>query len=352
MDKFFFDKRFLHVSGAKGINRYIEKYLANTGVHFRFLSSKRVRPFSLFDPIYLSWMIRKSDIRCLLLPSLNLPLFNGKAIIIATVMDFISYDIYKKNIFSLQGLLKRIYYQWFLPWKLQRVAAIITISQYSKQEITTRYKKINPEKIYIAYPGLDDKIFALKSKNLDVLPSKKYFFSMFSKEEIIEHKNIYRVVEAFCEISNEIDNIELVILGALSSATREKLLRLNTASASIRFIVGVSDDELANYYRGAVAFVYPSLMEGFGMPIVEAMACGCPVITSNISSMPEVAGKAALLVDPYNHQEITDAMRKTVSDEKLREKLIAKGVARSKFFSWVQTASAIDNVITNALKVH
>lgn len=349
MKKMYFDIRFLYLTTAKGINRYIEKYLEYTKLSFSYLDEKKVRPFSLLDPFYLMWEIKSKKIRFLIIPSINLPLFNARAKIVTIVMDFISYDMYKKRFFSVEGIFKRIYYGWFLPWKLRRIAAIITISEFSKQQILLRYKKIDPKKIHVAYPGLDENTFNRLAVHSERSIPNKYFFSMFSNDRVIDHKNIDRVVEAFSAVAQTHSQLELVILGDLSVARKEKLIQLNKSSSQIHFIKSITDKELVSYYRNAVAFVYPSLMEGFGMPIIEAMACACPVITSNVSSMPEVAGNAALLVNPYDVQEISDAMSQINHDSKLRESLISRGVEQAAKFSWTQTAKVIDRVINEVL---
>jgi glycosyltransferase involved in cell wall biosynthesis len=106
----------------------------------------------------------------------------------------------------------------------------------------------------------------------------------------------------------------------------------------VQFTGFVDDQALPRLYSGADIFVYPSLYEGFGLPVLEAMACGAPVITSNVSSMPEVAGGAALLVDPCSTAELADAMLRLAGDEQLRGQLRAKGMERAGQFSWEQTA--------------
>jgi glycosyltransferase involved in cell wall biosynthesis len=106
----------------------------------------------------------------------------------------------------------------------------------------------------------------------------------------------------------------------------------------VHFMGFVPEDELPALYNGADLFVFPSLYEGFGLPVLEAMACGTPVITSNVSSLPEVAGNAALLVDPYNVDELADAMRRILSDPALAADLRARGLERAQQFSWERTA--------------
>jgi glycosyltransferase involved in cell wall biosynthesis len=109
----------------------------------------------------------------------------------------------------------------------------------------------------------------------------------------------------------------------------------------------VPDDELAALYRGCTVFAYPALYEGFGLPVLEAMACGAPVLTSNVSSLPEVAGDAAVLVDPLDTQAIADALTRLLADGALRAELGARGVRRARDFSWQRTARETLGVLRN-----
>ena len=117
----------------------------------------------------------------------------------------------------------------------------------------------------------------------------------------------------------------------------------------VRFLGFVSDDTLAALYRLAAVFVFPSLYEGFGLPPLEAMASGAPVITSNVSSLPEVVGDAALLIDPYDPEAIADAMARVLSDETLRAQLRARGLLRARHFSWERSIGRVRDIYGEVL---
>jgi glycosyltransferase involved in cell wall biosynthesis len=106
--------------------------------------------------------------------------------------------------------------------------------------------------------------------------------------------------------------------------------------------------ELASYYRGAEALVFPTLYEGFGLPVLEAMACGTPVITSNCTALPEVAGKACLLVDPEQTEEIATAIRRVANDSAIRKEMRVSGIERSKHFTWERTAAKVRSALEEA----
>lgn len=118
----------------------------------------------------------------------------------------------------------------------------------------------------------------------------------------------------------------------------------------VKFLGRIPDQDLVALYNGAVALAYPSLFEGFGLPIIEAFACGCPVITSDTSSMPEVAGEAALLVNPVKEEEVARAMSKLSADDKLRNSLIQKGYNRAKEFDWEKAAKETVETLKEAIK--
>lgn len=151
-------------------------------------------------------------------------------------------------------------------------------------------------------------------------------------------KNLQRLIEAFSKISKK--NIILVIVGKKGWQYEEILEAPQNFGVSdrVKFLDFVPDEDLTALYKEAACFVLPSLYEGFGLPILEAMKYGCPVITSNVSSMPEASGDAALYVNPEDVDDIADKIEKLISDEKLRSDLVERGYKQIKKFSWEKTA--------------
>ena len=156
------------------------------------------------------------------------------------------------------------------------------------------------------------------------------------------HKNLVRLIEAFAELrTGEFDELKLLIIGDEIS----KLPALRRAVHShklhkhVRFLGFLPDETLAALYRLAAVFVFPSLYEGFGLPPLEAMASGTPVVTSNVSSLPEVAGDAAVLVDPYDVDSIVNGVRRVLTDPVLAGELRRKGLVRARDFSWERSVS-------------
>jgi glycosyltransferase involved in cell wall biosynthesis len=224
---------------------------------------------------------------------------------------------------------KRIYTKRLIPCTARKARLIITNSEYSKWEIV-RHLGISEDRIRVtplaASPGF---------RPQDVVPQVPYFLYVGNLEP---RKNVERLIEAFARMPRR--DHQLIIVGDRwyqGSAAEEKARSLGL-NGRVKFLGYVPRSDLPGLFSGATALIYPSLLEGFGLPIVEAMACGTPVITSNNSSMREVAGEAALLIDPRSVTEITEAMVRVVEDASLRAELSAKGLKRSAEFSWEKTA--------------
>lgn len=238
-------------------------------------------------------------------------------------------------------IITRLYFKIFLTPSIYLADHIIAISQATKKDII-KYFKINPEKISIVYGALSPSIKKVINKNILQETKKKYNlpdkYILFTGL-ISPRKNIVRALHAYARIHIEIPH-KFVITGKkgwLYNDVFKTVKKLNLEKKVI-FTGYVPDNDLCALYTLSDIFIFPSLYEGFGLPILEAMTCDAPVITSNISSMPEVAGNAALLVNPYNIQEITEAIKKLYTDKKLRQTLIKKGRNQIKKFTWKKSA--------------
>ena len=171
------------------------------------------------------------------------------------------------------------------------------------------------------------------------------------------HKNHFRLLEAFEIVHHQHPDAELIIVGHIRKNVRARFdSTLNDVMSrnngiKISLCGYASDEEIVSLYRNAAVFVYHSLYEGFGLPVLEAMAQGCPVITSNVSSLPEVVGDAAVLIDPFNTAELAEAMIKVLRDDELKKEMSIKGINRAKLFSWDRTAEryleVFDSVLMN-----
>ncbi|MBI2031218.1 MAG: glycosyltransferase family 4 protein [Candidatus Levybacteria bacterium] len=223
-------------------------------------------------------------------------------------------------------------------YSIKKAKRIFTISQASKDDIINLYK-IPSEKIIVTYPGIKSQISNLKSQNMEDL-KKKYGINnpyILFVGTIQPRKNIVRLIEAFSKLKTD---VELVIVGRKGWMWEEILVAPEKFDVEkrVKFLHEIPDDELPNFYKNAICFVLPSLYEGFGLPILEAMKYGCPVLTSNISSLPEAGGQAAIYFNPENVEEITKNLKKIIEDLDLRRELATKGYEQVKKFSWEKTA--------------
>jgi len=224
----------------------------------------------------------------------------------------------------------------------RRSNRILTVSEASKRDIV-RQLDVPPEKVVVVYNAIDER-FSREPDAEDVARVRERFQLdqrfMLYVGNIKPHKNLVRLIEAFHELRRgELDDLKLLIIGdeiskfpALRRAVHQYKLHKH-----VRFLGYLSDDKLAIMYRLASVFVFPSLYEGFGLPPLEAMACGTPVVTSNVSSLPEVAGDAAVLVDPYDTGSIVEGLRRVLTTPALAAEMRRKGLLRAREFSWEQS---------------
>ena len=219
-----------------------------------------------------------------------------------------------------------------LKWVKKECDRVIVDSRTTKDDLV-RLLGFNEKRIRVVYLGVDK--LKVQSAKLKVKEGN-YFLYIGTLQP---RKNLLRLIRAFGEIRDR-EGVKLVIGGKkgwLYEEIFEEVKRLNLQDKVI-FKGFVSEEEKISLMQNALAFVYPSLYEGFGMPVLEAMSAGCPVITSNISSLPEVAGKAALLVNPHKTEEIVSAMKKVMIDSALRRELSEKGRKQANKFTWKKTA--------------
>jgi glycosyltransferase involved in cell wall biosynthesis len=223
---------------------------------------------------------------------------------------------------------------------IKRANHIIAVSESTKSDLVN-YLKIPEGKISVIYNGVDHNVF----KPCNVRP---YHMRLHYRQYILyvgserRRKNLDRLFESFAALKREFPDLMLVKVGSpgrckeFRSQTLETLSRLGITEDVI-FVDHISEKDLAYYYSSAALLCYPSLYEGFGLPPLEAMACGCPVVTSNTSSLPEVVGEAGIMVNPYDTSGLVRAMRRVLVDRELRDKMVRMGLEQSKKFTWEKT---------------
>jgi glycosyltransferase involved in cell wall biosynthesis len=270
------------------------------------------------------------------------PLFHPGKRHVMVVHD-LNYDILP-HVF---GRAFRIWYRFACGAAAQRADIVVCFTDYVSRTIQARLG-VSPDRIRIIPqgPGLTglDKPFENSSA---VSPQRPYFLCVGSLQP---HKNLAGVVAAWEIFRLRHCNYSLKVVGRAQGNFAALGLDLSKLPADMEFTGYISDDELIDLYRGASGFLYPSIEEGFGLPVVEAFYCGCPVITSNQSCLPEVAGDAAILVNPHAPQDLAEAMSRLVETPELREHCKARGFERARHFSWDNAGRQMADVLTEVAR--
>ncbi|CAI1592180.1 glycosyltransferase family 4 protein [Serratia proteamaculans] len=231
----------------------------------------------------------------------------------------------------------RIVYDFLIPRVLNTSLALLTVSEFSKKEIANFYN-YPLERIQVIYNASSD-IFKVNNTT-----SKELFFLAVSSNNY--HKNFHGLISAYEKMSS-VSNIKLKIIGGSSNSFSSSKAPSSGVMGSdrIEFLGRVSDEELVELYSSALAFVFPSLYEGFGIPPLEAQACGCPVVSSRLASMPEVLQDSALFFNPMDEIEFIRALERISQESQLRKDLRQKGYKNIERFSWDLSAEKLNEII-------
>jgi glycosyltransferase involved in cell wall biosynthesis len=289
-----------------------------------------------WDQIAVPWVARKKRLDLIFNPKFTVP-FIAKA----------------KSIFVLHGSEWfvipehfRLYDQWyfknFVPLYCRKAAAFVAVSDAVKADVV-KHVGVKAEKVCAIHNGFDPGIFN-PVRDSQVLQKIRQQYKLPEKfilwaGQIESRKNVSRLLQAFARISSEIPH-SLVMAGAQRWSTDAELRIIQDLGIQDRVIFTgwVTHSDLPAVYALADLFAFPSLYEGFGIPLLEAMACGCPIVTANTCAPPEVTDGASYLVDPLDVDDVAMGMRKVILDRDLREALILRGIERAKAFSWEKCA--------------
>ncbi len=244
---------------------------------------------------------------------------------------------------------QRTYSRVFIPLSARRASRIVTISEQSKRDIV-RCLHVVPEKVTVTYLAASPRFKPVSAQAVRSVRQRYRLDSFILTVGTLEpRKNLSRLLEAYALL--EETPYQLVHAGPQGWLFDDVLAQVDRLGLrdKVRFLGYVPLDDLVGLYNAASVFVYPSLYEGFGIPILEAMGCGCPVITSNVSAIPEVAGDAAQLIDPYNVAELASAIRRVLDEPGLADTMREKGYAHDRLFSWERCAQETLDVYRRAV---
>lgn len=304
-------------------------------------------PKYFWTQLRLWWELWRNPPEILLVPAHTIPFLplSSKIKIVVTVHDVgfkRSPELYKRiQVWYHDLTMKRI---------KQRADIIITISEFSKQEIIDLYQ-VDAKKIKIAYLGFDVNNFFIQETNelnLNILNKykivKPYLLYVGRLEK---KKNIANIITAFASVKELQSDLQLVLAGSSGHQFEEikKIIENNKLKSEVIITGYIEQKDLPIIYNHAEIFLFPTLYEGFGLPILESMASGVPVITSNFAPHTEVGGDSAYYVDAYSSESLADGIIKILTNTDLRQSLKEKGLARIKKFSWCQTAKEIYQII-------
>lgn len=349
------DARFYGV-GGKGIGRYLQKLIENLekidleNQYFIFLKKKNFNSYqpknknfhkiladypwySFKEQIFLPLKLKKYHLDLVHFPHFNVPiLYFGNFVV--TIHDLTHHFFNKKT--SKHNFI--FYFLKYLAYKLafflavKKAKKIITVSNFVKNQLI-KYFRIKGEKIAVIYEGVDFKNIESEKPGFQIKsPYLLYVGNAYP------HKNLENLIKAFSELKDL--NLSMVLVGKIDYFYErlKKIIKKFSLEKKIILTDEIPDRNLKWLYKNALAYVFPSLSEGFGLPGLEAMTCGIPVIASDKTSLPEIYGPAAIYFSPENIEEIVKAIKKILKDKNLREKLIKKGFEQIKKYSWEDCA--------------
>jgi glycosyltransferase involved in cell wall biosynthesis len=290
----------------------------------------RRRPWHALDPAFLGAALWRKRPRLFFTPGYNSPVGWPKPFV------FTLHDLNHLCVRDNSSTAKRAYYRHIVRPACDRAVFVLTVSEYSKREIAA-WAKVKDDKVINVGNGVGSPFVPTGPK---YEPGYPYLLYVGSRKP---HKNLPRLLEAYF-MSGIRREVRLVISGRPDQQILREI-EGRGLNGNVVFADSDTDADLSDIYRGALGFVFPSLYEGFGLPPLEALACGTPVLTSNVCSLPEVVGDSAILVDPLDIEAIADGIRRLVHDSALTTELRQKGLLRAKKFSWGETADRTREVL-------
>ncbi len=323
----------------------------------------KVRWYTLKEQIIMPWLLAKAKLDLVHFPHFNVPIFYGGRFVV-TIHDLIliKYPTVRATTLSpWLYWLKNWAYRLVIWLAVHRATEIIAVSEFTKQDILEHFS-LSKDKIKVIYEGV-----ANLAKGRDSLFDENHDKEVLLRYNIVKpfllyvgnaypHKNLERLLRVFDKIRSKQPALQVILVGEedyfyerLKLTAQKMSLWQNKSNSPVVFSGYVTDADLEVLFKKSLAYVFPSLYEGFGLPPLEAMAKGCAVVSSDRSSLPEILGEAALYFNPEDEIEMEAKIIEIISDKSLREQLIANGQKRVKFYSWWECARITRAVYQQAL---
>ena len=340
------------LAGADKKNRYVlyfNKIPSNFEISQANFSTKMIYSPRFWTQGRLAWECLTHPPDILFVPAHTIPVLRRPNL--KTVVTV--HDLGAEFLAEYHQWPQKIYLNWSTEYIAKHATHLIAVSNFTKKDLMHTLK-VPSSRISVVYEGVDTKFFyprpdwEIKQVKASYGIGRDYLLYVGT---IQPRKNLVRLIEAFA--NSGLKNVDLVLAGSGGWLNEEiyKTPEKLSISNRVRFLGYVASEDLPALYSGAVGLAFPSLYEGFGLPILEAFACRCPVLTSKTGAMIEVTGEAAFLVDPFSKDEIAAGLTKLATDKTLRENLIEKGGARVKGFSWEKTAVETVKVFDKVYKM-
>lgn len=296
--------------------------------------------YPLWEQFVLPWAAQRDEIDLLHTLGNTAPLWlPSRTKLVLSLMDvmFLQSGEFIPKPTTLYQRAGRLYRAWVSPVNARRSQAVITISDFSRRDILELISDLSPQKVVPIHLACDP-IFSIANQSESNIADRPFLLCLGANDP---RKNTLRIVQAYLRALNNHGLVHNLVISGYTNwdgSPAHRLVQEARAESRVKFLSFVSVEDLASLYQHATALLYISLYEGFGIPILEAFVSGCPVIASNITSIPEVGGDAAIYVDPTNASEIEDAVVRLCNDPLLQSQLKIRGLMRAKQFSWEKAA--------------
>ncbi len=382
------DARFYGPLG-KGLGRYIQEVVDNVvdldqeNEYVIFLNKDNYDEFETKDPrikkvkvdlrwytlveqIFFPFIIAKQKLDLIHFPHFNVPVFTPVKFVV-TIHDLILTKFPTVRASTLSPWLyhiKNFFYKLVIRVAVFRARKVIAVSEFTKKDVIEQFG-INPEKVVVTLEGVADLAKGRDQRFVSKLDDKETLLGYNIEGDFLlyvgnayPHKNLESLIKVFSELLKDKPDFRLVLVGKedyfykhIKGFAKEKgLWDPEDRSSPVIFTGYVPDSKLEVLYKKAKGYVFPSLYEGFGLPPLEAMTKGCPVISSKVSSMPEILGKAAYYFDPNDKTDMLSKLQEFIEDEELRKELVARGSSQIKIYDWQKTAQKTLDIYKKVLK--